>query len=212
VSERRVCRVLDPSRTSLRYAPMRRSGRVGVGIAGGGRGLVSTACMAIGSGLKVPSKPPKRRQSWLNDGSCIRLRPEYPNRVWSYNFVTWQMSNGRPFKILAILDEYRRECLALLVARKITADEVRAQIEELFIPPGSPRENGYVESFNGRLKLFLKGDIFDPLPEAQILIEPWRGPYHTVRPHRSRGDRPPAPETAITLLPSPLRSDDRREV
>lgn len=199
------------------------------------------------AGLKVPQKQPKRRRLWSNDGSCIRLRPLYPNHVWSYDFVTWFTSNGRPFKVLAILDEYSRECLALLVARRITADDVLAQLEELFlwrgtpdhirsdngpeftatavrewltridvqtlfITPGSPWENGYVESFNCRLKLFLKGDIFDTLQEARILIEQWRVHYNTVRPHSSLGYRPPAPETVIPLLPSPLRYDGRRNV
>ena len=128
---------------------------------------------------------------------------------------TWYTSNGRPFKTLAILDECSRECLALLVARKITADDVLAQLEELFIvrgtpdhirsdngpeftaavvrewltriavqtlfiTPGSPWENGYIESFNCRLKLFLKGEIFDTLEEAQILTEQWRVHYNTV--------------------------------
>ena len=161
--------------------------------------------------------------------------------------MSWQTSNGRPLKILAILDEYSRECLALLVARQITADDVLAQLEELFvlrgtpdhlrsdngpeftaaivwdwltrlevqtlfITPGSPWGNGYIESFNCRLKLFLKGDIFDTLQEAKILIERWRVHYNTVRPHSSLGYRPPAPETTIALLPSPLRYDGRREV
>jgi transposase InsO family protein len=191
------------------------------------------------AGLKVPQKQPKRRRLWLNDGSCIRLRPESPNHVWSYDFVTWQTANGRPFKILSVIDEYTRECLALLVGRRITADDVLAQLEELFlfrgtpdhirsdngpeftaeavrgwlsrlevqtlfITPGSPWENGYVESFNARLKLFLKGEIFDTLREAQIVIEQWRVHYNTVRPHSSLGYRPPAPEAESALLPSPL--------
>jgi transposase InsO family protein len=88
------------------------------------------------AGLKVPRKQPKRRRLWPNDGSCIRLRPEYPNHVWSYDFVTWQTANGRPFKILAVLDECTRECLALLVGRRITADDVVAQLEELFLVRG----------------------------------------------------------------------------
>ena len=195
----------------------------------------------------MPKKQPKRRRLWLHDGSCIRLRPEHPNPVWSYDFVTWQTSNGRPFKVLSILDEYTRECLALLVARRITADEVLAQLEELFIvcgtpdhlrsdngpeftaavvrewltridvqtlfiTPGSPWENGYIESFNCRLKLFLKGEIFDTLEEAQILTEQWRVHYNTVRPHSSLGYRPPAPETIVPLLPAPLRYAESREV
>ncbi len=199
------------------------------------------------AGLKVPRKQPKRRRLWRHDGSCIRLRPEHPNHVWSYDFVSWQTSNGRPLKILSILDEYTRECLALLVARRITSDDVQAQLAELFvargtpdhlrsdngpeftaeavrqwlgrlevqtlfITPGSPWENGYVESFNGRLKAFLKTEIFDTLKEAQIVIEQWRVHYNTERPHSSLGYRPPAPETVLTLLPAPLRYAGSREV
>ena len=88
----------------------------------------------------------------------------------------------------------------------------RIEVQALFITPGSPWENGYIESFNGRLKLFLKGDIFDTLQEASILIERWRQHLQHGRPHSSLGYRPPAPETARALLPSPLRYDESRKV
>ena len=71
-------------------------------------------------GLKVPQKQPKRRRLWLNDGSCIRLRPEYKDHVWSYDFMIDRTADGRAFKMLNIIDEYTRECLAILVARKVT--------------------------------------------------------------------------------------------
>jgi transposase InsO family protein len=198
------------------------------------------------AGLKVPKKQPKRRRLWLNDGSCIRLRPEHVNHVWSYDFVMGQTARGRPFKALTILDEYTRECLAILVARRITADDVQAKLEELFIErgvpdhlrsdngpeftatavrdwlsrlsvqplfitPGSPWENGYIESFNARLRLFLSTEIFDTVKEAQIVIELWRVHYNTERPHSSLDYRPPAPETKRTLLPAPLRYAESRE-
>ena len=88
----------------------------------------------------------------------------------------------------------------------------RIEVQTLFITPGSPWENGYVESFNCRLKLLLKSEIFDTLREAQIVIEQWRVHYNTVRPPSSLGNRPPAPETVIPLLPSPLCYDGRRKV
>ena len=75
-------------------------------------------------GLKVPKKQPKRSRLWLNDGSCVRLRPEYKNHVWSYDFVIYRTASGRAFKILTIIDEYTRECLSLVVKRKITSQEV----------------------------------------------------------------------------------------
>lgn len=83
----------------------------------------------------------------------------------------------------------------------------RLDVQTLFITPGSPWENGDVESFNNRLKGFLNGDIFDTMLEAKILIERWRQHYNTVRPHGSLGYKPPAPETKIIPIPSPLRYD-----
>ena len=187
-------------------------------------------------GLKVPQKQPKRGRLWLNDGSCIRLRPEHKDHVWSYDFVIVRTSDGRAFRILAILDEYTRECLAILVARHIisqdvidqlfqlfilkgipehirsdngpefTAKAVRAWLSKLgvktlFIEPGSPWENGYIESFNGKLRdELLNREIFTTLTEAKILIEQWRREYNQVRPHSSLRYRPPAPEAKIPAI------------
>ncbi len=200
-------------------------------------------------GLKVPRRQPKRKRLWLNNGSCVRLRPEYPDHVWSYDFVHDKTSNGRPLKMLTILDEYSRECLGIVVDRKLKADDVQDKLAELFvtrgipdhlrsdngkeftgktrewlsrigvktefITPGSPWENGYNESFNGKFTdELLDGEIFDTLQEAQVIVEQWRQHYNTVRPHSSLGYRPPAPETVsypITngnrslLTPAPLR-------
>ena len=74
-------------------------------------------------GLKVPQKQPKRRRLWFNDGSCIRQRAEYPNHLWSYDFVADRTHDGRPIRILAIVDEYSRECLALVVKRRLTSQD-----------------------------------------------------------------------------------------
>ena len=84
-------------------------------------------------GLKVPQRQPKRGRLWLNDGSCIRLRPEYPGHVWSYDFV-----EGRKYRILSIIDEASRECMALPVARKLKSDDVLAVLAELFVTRGPP--------------------------------------------------------------------------
>jgi transposase InsO family protein len=181
-------------------------------------------------GLKVPQKQPKRGRLWLNDGSCVRLRPTHRNHVWSYDFVAERTHDGRPLRILTVIDEYSRECLALVVERKLRSDDVlccltelfvrhgapehirsdngseftakvvrqwvmRLGVQTLFIEPGSPWENGYIESFNGKLRdERLNGEIFYTLREAQILIEQWRLEYNTVRPHSSLNNRPPAPE------------------
>ena len=184
-------------------------------------------------GLKVPKKQPKRGRLWLNDGSCIRLRPEHKDHVWSYDFVQARTSNGKSFRILVIIDEYTRECLVMMVARRITSYDVidqlfnlfvlrgipehirsdngteftarairdwlkRLNVRTLYIEPGSPWENGYVESFNGKLRdELLKREVFTTLIEARVLIEEWRKEYNQVRPHSALGYRPPAPEAIM---------------
>jgi putative transposase len=184
-------------------------------------------------GLKVPKKQPKRGRLWLNDGSCIRLRPAHKDHVWSYDFVTARTADGRSFRMLTIIDEYTRECLAILVARKIKAQDVidvlfellifrgipkhirsdngpeftakavrkcleRLGVKTLFIEPGSPWENGYIESFNGKLRdELLNREIFTTLTEAKVLIEEWRKEYNQVRPHSSLGYKTPAPEAKM---------------
>ena len=182
-------------------------------------------------GLKVPQKQPKRGRLWLADGSCVRRRPECPNHVWAYDFVMDRTQDGRPLKMLTVVDEYTRECLAIVVQRRMTAREVQTALGELFltrgcpvhirsdngpefiarslrqwfthlaiaplcIEPGSPWENGYVESFNGKFRYdYLDGELVYTLREAQVLIERWRRHYNTRRPHSSLGYRPPTPET-----------------
>lgn len=170
-------------------------------------------------GLKVPQKQKPRSRLWLNDGSCIRLRPEHRNHVWSYEFVEAQTHDGRKLRLMTLIDEFTRQCLAIRVARRIngmgvietmanamivhgvpehirsdngpemTAKIVRGWLagvgaKTLYIEPGSPWENGYCESFNGKLRdELLNGEIFCSLKEAKIVIEQWRGHYNTVRPH-----------------------------
>ena len=184
-------------------------------------------------GLKVPSKQPRRARLWLNDGSCVRLRASHKDHVWSYDFVHDRTANGRPLKILTMIDEYTRECLSLSVARKLNSQNVLDElsnlfltrgipeyirsdngseftskavrkwlelvgVKTLFIEPGSPWENGYIESFNGKLRdELLNGEIFTNLFEAKVLIEEWRKEYNQVRPHSSLGYKPPAPKTII---------------
>lgn len=192
-------------------------------------------------GLKVPARQPKRGRLWLNDGSCIRLRPERPNHVWAYDFVTDRTTSGKAFRMLTVVDEYTRECLAIVVDRKLNATHVldtlaelfiqrgppehirsdngpefcadvvkkwlgRLQVKTLFVEPGSPWENGYVESFNGKLRdELLSGEVFTTLREAQVLIGNWREHYNRQRPHSSLGYRPPAPEAVLppSLLSPP---------
>jgi transposase InsO family protein len=96
--------------------------------------------------LKVPQKQPKRGRLWLNDGSCIRLRPEYPGHVWAYDFVEGRTHDGRKFRILTIIDEASRECLALIVARQLKHEDVLAALADLFIERGPPAN---IRSDNG---------------------------------------------------------------
>jgi putative transposase len=97
-------------------------------------------------GLKVPQKQPKRGRLWLKDGSCIRLRPEYPNHVWSYDFVEDRTRDGRKYRMLNIIDEFTRECLAIQVNRKLRSTDVIDVLSDLFILRGIPR---HIRSDNG---------------------------------------------------------------
>ena len=194
-------------------------------------------------GAESACQTTQRGRLRLNDGSCIRLRSERLNHVWSYDFVADRTHDGKAFRMLCIIDEFSRESLAIRVARKLKATDVIEVLCELFvsrgvpahirsdngpefvaealrqwittvgartayIEPGSPWENGYCESFNGKLRdELLNGEIFYTLKEAQIVIESWRRHYNAVRPHWSLGYRPPAPEVfvpAFTAWPAAL--------
>lgn len=184
----------------------------------------------IQEGLKVPYRQPKRARLWLNESSCIRLKPEYKNHVWSYDFVMDRTYEGRSYRMLNIVDEYTRECLAIKIKRRLNSADVldvlselfllkgvpthirsdngpefiakalrrwleRMKVKTLYIEPGSPWENGYIESFNSKLRdELLNLEIFYTLKEAQVLIERWRIYYNTKRPHSSLNYKPPAPE------------------
>ncbi len=97
-------------------------------------------------GLKVPKKQPTRSRLWLNDGSCLRRRPLYRNHVWAYDFVAVRTHEGRPLRLLTLVDEYTRECLAIEVARSRRADDVIFRLTELFVQHGPP---AYLRSDNG---------------------------------------------------------------
>jgi putative transposase len=184
-------------------------------------------------GLKVPAKQPKRSRLWLADGSCLRLRAERPNHVWSYDFVEDRTHEGRKYRMLNIIDEFTHECLAIRIDRKLKSVDVIDVLSDLFIlrgvperlrsdngpefvakavqdwiaavgakaayiAPGSPWENGFIESFNARLRdELLDGEIFYSLAEARIVVESWRRHYNAKRPHASLGYKPPAPEVFI---------------
>ena len=100
-------------------------------------------------GLKVPAKQSKRGRLWLNDGSCIRLRPQYPNHVWAYDFVADRTVDGRPLKMLTVIDEFSRQCLAIPGWPRLNADDVLATLTELFVEHGPP---AFIRSDNGLSK------------------------------------------------------------
>ena len=220
MSQRRACRTLDLWRSSLRYRPLQSEDeerlrndivRLATNYGRFGYPRITALLRREGwrvnhkrvwriwrqEGLKVPKRQPKRRRLWLNDGSCIRLRPEYPNHVWSYDFVHDRTSDGRSIRILTIIDEYTREALAMDVERRMNFFNVldrladlfiergvpkhirsdngseftsrvlrkwlkRLKVKPLYIEPGSPWENGYIESFNGKLR--------DELLNRELLI------------------------------------------
>src|SRR3954463_16708976 len=244
ISERRACRALGQHRSTQRKAPRgqedeerltadlielaRQYGRYGYRKIAA---LLRDAGWRVNDkrveriwrreGLKVPQKQPKRSRLWRADGSCIRLRPEYPNHVWSYDFVEDRTHDGRKFRMLNVVDEFTHECLAIRVDRKLKAIDVIDVLADLFIlrgvpghirsdngpefvakavqqwiaavgaktayiELGSPWENGFVESFNARLRdELLNGEIFYSLREAKIVIESWRRHYNPASEHPS---------------------------
>jgi transposase InsO family protein len=90
-------------------------------------------------GLKVPARQPKRGRLWRNDGSCVRLRPEYPNHVWAYDFVADQTHEGKAYRMLTVIDEFTREYLAIIVGRRINSHDVLYTLADLFIRRGIPK-------------------------------------------------------------------------
>lgn len=193
--------------------------------------------------LKVPARHKKRGRLYLNDGSCIRLRPCWQNHVWAYDFVAERLLDGTKIRFLTVVDEYTRECLALRVAYNLKSDDVmdvltslfiekgipdhirsdngseftakpirawlkRLGVKTLYIEPGSPWENGYNESFNGRFRdEFLKAEVLYSLKEAEVLSAQWRHLYNHIRPHSSLGYKPPAPLARAPRMASPTYAD-----
>ena len=169
VSERLACRILGQHRSTQRKAPKGRAddaaltadiielatqyGRYGyrriaalLRDAGWLVNVKRVERIWRQEGLRVPARQPKRGRLWLNDGSCVRLRPEHPNHVWSYDFVEGRTHNGRKFRMLNVVDEFTRECLCIRVDRKLRSSDVIDVLSDLFILRGVP---GHVRSDNG---------------------------------------------------------------
>ncbi|QZO02111.1 IS3 family transposase [Chenggangzhangella methanolivorans] len=169
VTERRACLVLGQHRSTQRKVPMRPDDEaaltadiVALAVQYGRYGyrriaaLLRSAGWAVNlkrveriwrrEGLKVPQKQPKRGRLWFNDGSCLRLRPERPNHVWSYDFVEDRTHDGRKFRMLNVIDEFTRECIAIRIGRRLRSTDVIDVLSDLFVLRGAP---GHIRSDNG---------------------------------------------------------------
>ncbi len=161
ISERRACRTLGQHRSTQRKVPRgrpdeerltediielaRRYGRYGYRPV---TALLNQSGWHVNhkrveriwkrEGLKVPPKQKKQGRLWLNDGSCIRLRPERPNHVWSYDFMQDRTADGRAYRILNIIDEFTREVLMIRIDRKLNSTDVIDALTDLFILHGPP--------------------------------------------------------------------------
>jgi putative transposase len=187
-------------------------------------------------GLKVPRKQhKKRRGNGGSENACHRKRPEHYDHVWSYDFVAERLESGRKVKLLVVIDEFTRECLALDVAKSFKGHDVVevlrylfavrgcpkyirsdngpefvskavqkwlevSGVETLYVAPGSPWENGYVESFNSRLRdELLNRELFLHIDELRYVADRWRMDYNHYRPHSSLGYMAPAAFAAKCL-------------
>lgn len=201
VSERTVCRALSLSRSTKRYLPIKRDdedrlvqdiiylasnyGRYGYRRV---TAMLQTKGWTVNhkrveriwreQGLKVPKKQPKRRRLWLGDGSCVRMRAEYKNHVWSYDFVEDRLSNGRKIRFLNIVDEYDRTLIACVPRRSWRDNSVVDVLHEAFLTYGIP---DYIRSDNG--SEFLANKVRDYLSGAGVTTlyiepgSPWENGY-----------------------------------
>jgi len=192
-------------------------------------------------GLQLPRRKPRKRRC-VSRGEVIH-KAQYRNHVWSYDFLEEHTVKGKRLRILAVIDEFTRECLALMVDRSITSNEVVELLDWLFliygtpqhlrsdngpeltahkvqdwlkeqgcqamyISPGSPWENPYIESFIGKFrKECVDRYLFYTMKEARSIIEDWRNEYNQYRPHSALGYLPPAAFAAQQTLPLPDRQE-----
>lgn len=259
VSERRACKVLEQSRSTQRYQPKRpdqdkpviqelldmhsrhpRYGyrRITIRLREEGWRINAKRVYRLWcqEGLKVPRKQHKKhRHDGSSDNACHRKRPEHYNHVWSYDFVTECLENGRKVRLLVVIDEFTRECLALDVSKRFRGydvvgvlrylfavrgcpDYIRSDngpefvsdavqkwlddsgVKTLYIAPGSPWENGYVESFNSKLRdELLDRELFLHIDELRYVADRWRMDYNHYRPHSSLNYKSPAAFAAMIL-------------
>jgi putative transposase len=189
-------------------------------------------------GLKVSKRQRKMRR--LGQSTGLRHQAQRPNQVWSWDFVEDQTEAGSKLRILTLIDEFTRQCLAIHVAWSIPAvdvitvveaamerygmpEHIRSdngpefiayaigdwlkgkEIKTLYIKPGSPWENGHIESFHDKMRdEHLNREIFGSLLEAKVLVEQWRIEYNQDRPHSSLGYQ--TPDEVAARWQTPLRA------
>ena len=263
VSERRACRVLGQPRTTQRYQTQRPAGErkllaemrsISHRRPRYGSPRVHRTLRATGwhvnhkrieriwreENMQVSKRQHRRRRlpNCGSENSCVRRRALHKDHVWSYDFVIDRTEDRRQIRLLVVIDEFTRECLAIEVARSFTARQVvevlrylfavrgtpkclrsdngpefvakevrkwldQADVQTLFIAPGSPWENGYVESFNGKLRdELLNGELFLSLAEARWVIDRWRLDYNHRRPHSSLDYQTPATYAVGCVIPA----------
>jgi len=192
--------------------------------------------------FKIAAQRARKRRK--QDKNAAPQQARYPNHVWTYDILFDQLADGRQFKTLSILDEFTRECLGILVATSIRAQDViifltsilkkrpapvflrsdngseftaqavqtwleQSKVGPIFIPPGQPWKNGFIESFHDKFRdECLQREWFQSLLEAQVVIDAWRLHYNTQRPHSSLDYLTPAVfaaqyifQPAQTLIP-----------
>jgi transposase InsO family protein len=179
-------------------------------------------------GLKIRRKQHKRLYAGCSENACNRKKPERHNHIWSYDFLSERLENGRLVKLLVVIDEFTRESLAIDVNQKIKGPDVVevlrylfavrgvpdyirsdngpefasnavkkwlevSDVKTLFVAPGSPWENGYVESFNSKLRdELLNRELFLHIDELRYVANRWRMDYNHYRPHSSLNYMAPA--------------------
>ncbi len=267
-SERSACQLVGISRSSARYHPKERTEeavfklkvrelankhpnygyrRITAVLRREGSGVNHKRVQRIwkAEGLQLPRRKPRKRR-YGPKGEVIH-KAQYRNHVWSYDFLEEHTVKGKRLRILAVIDEFTRECLALLVDRSITSDKVVDLLDWLFlvygspqhlrsdngpelvahkvqdwladkncqtiyITPGSPWENPYIESFIGKFrKECLDRYLFFNLREPRSIMEDWQDEYNHYRPHSALGYMTPAAFNAQhARIPLPVRQDQGR--
>ncbi|MEN8173978.1 MAG: IS3 family transposase [Chloroflexota bacterium] len=259
-SQRRACQLVGISRSSVRYQPVPKPEeislrqqvrqlayqhpgygyrRIAVILRRGGSSVNHKRVQRIwqAEGLQLPRRKPRKRRCGPR-GEVVH-KAQYRNHVWSYDFLEEHTVRGKRLRILAVIDEFTRECLALLVDRSITSSEVVDLLDWLFliygkpeflrsdngpelvahkvqdwlaeqgcqtiyISPGSPWENAYIESFIGKFrKECVDRYLFYTMKEARSIIEDWQNEYNQYRPHSALGYLPPSAFAAQQQLPLP---------